>query len=80
MTYRFRWQEGEFQLIELHSDLISTNTGIPSDVCLDYLGRRRLMKSTIIDEAGASKWEEEPMPSKPLLKLGEIEGLGSKTR
>ena len=70
-SYSFRWQNGGFKLIGFDRDTVMRNSGETSEVSINYLTRRKLLKKGNIGSDGQTeRWVT--IPKKPLIDLTQI--------
>lgn len=71
-TYTFRWQDGGFKLIGFDRDRVMRNSGETSEVSINYLTGRKILKSGSIENDKQTVTESR-IPKKPLIDLTAID-------
>jgi hypothetical protein len=70
-SYTFRWQQDAFRLIGFDRDSVTRNTGDTEEVSINYLTRRKHLKTGNID-GGKENERTVNIPRKPLLTLDQV--------
>jgi hypothetical protein len=70
-AYTFRWQDGGFKLIGFDRDEVHRGSGETTEVSINYLNGRKLMKTGMV-ESDDQQTAESRIAKKPLLDLTAI--------